>query len=453
VPVLGGKSDRVKEDVWQAITFSPDGNRFVFVRESPTDRELTLLLSDGEAESVMAVRKMPDGIGPPSWSPDGKVVAFTDGNADTGLPNKDVVVVGVADGTEQRLTRQKWPWIGAIQWLPDGKRLLFAGKERRDGAGQIWEISYPGGDIRRITNDLGTYSGLSVSADGRALITIESDQLTNIWVAPDGDASRATKLESPVSWYPGISWTAGGKLVYAAKEGIGGYFIGKMDSSGGSDEYLTGGSPLNYLPSVSPDGKQIVFTSDRKGTFNLWLMDLAGDNRRQLTSGPGENYPCWFPDGKWIAYTNIYSNKPTVWKVPVEGGEPIQLTDKRSSRPAVSPDGARIACVYWDGPDTENKVAVISSSGGEALKTLIIPTTANLGAGLRWSPDGRSLIYVDTRDDVSNLWAQPVDGGRPKQLTDFRADGLFFFDWSRDRRQLACVRGLWTARAVLITDF
>ena len=67
--------------------------------------------------------------------------------------------------------------------------------------------------------------------------------------------------------------------------------------------------------------------------------------------------------------------------------------------------------------------------------------------------DGRALAYGDTRGGVSNIVAQPLDGGQPRQLTDFKADRIFWFDFSRDGRQLALSRGTQTSDVILIKDF
>jgi hypothetical protein len=70
----------------------------------------------------------------------------------------------------------------------------------------------------------------------------------------------------------------------------------------------------------------------------------------------------------------------------------------------------------------------------------------------RSSPYSRALIYILTRAGVSNLWSQPVDGGKPAQMTDFTSDQIFWLDYSRDHHQLACARGTQTADVVLIND-
>jgi Tol biopolymer transport system component len=130
------------------------------------------------------------------------------------------------------------------------------------------------------------------------------------------------------------------------------------------------------------------------------------------------------------------------------------LTDKWTANPTVSPDGTLIACFYRE--DQKNpalKVAIIPFAGGDAVKVLDIPHSVNGSAGLRWTPDGRALTFVDTTGGVSNIWSLPLDGGKAVQLTDFKTDQIFWFDFSRDGKELALSRGTQTSDVILIRDF
>jgi Tol biopolymer transport system component len=69
-----------------------------------------------------------------------------------------------------------------------------------------------------------------------------------------------------------------------------------------------------------------------------------------------------------------------------------------------------------------------------------------------WTPDGRALLYLLTRNGITNIWSQPIDGGPTKQLTDFKSDLIFRFDWSRDGKWLVVARGNVSSDVVLISD-
>ncbi len=72
------------------------------------------------------------------------------------------------------------------------------------------------------------------------------------------------------------------------------------------------------------------------------------------------------------------------------------------------------------------------------------------GYVFRWGRDGRAIDYVDTRGGVSNIWRQPLDVNPLKQLTDFKSELIFWFDWSHDSKQLALVRNVRSSNVVLI---
>jgi TolB protein len=184
-------------------------------------------------------------------------------------------------------------------------------------------------------------------------------------------------------------------------------------------------------------------------------MDSDGGNLKQLTEGPGDIYPQSSPDSRWVVFQSARSGLTSAWRVSIDGGEPVRLTDKWTANPTVSPDGSLIACFYReDQPNAPAKVAIIPFAGGDPVKVLDLPRPGFSGPfGLRWTPDGRALTFVGTTGGVSNIWSLPVDGGAPKQLTDFKTDQIFWFDFSRDGRQLTLSRGTQTSDVILIKDF
>jgi Tol biopolymer transport system component len=231
-----------------------------------------------------------------------------------------------------------------------------------------------------------------------------------------------------------------------------------MNGDGSNQRQLTSNAGINNNPAVSPDGRFIVFTSTRTGASHIWRMDIDGANAKQLTSGSTENYAQVSSDGKWVVYT-LFSGKPTLWRVSIEGGEPIMVSGKSTSSPAISPDGKWIASVFWDvQPNSPPVVSVIPFEGGETLR-VFDPLWGRGGQSksdwrsLRWMPDGRGIAYALMTGGVSNVWTQPLVGGEPKQLTDFKTDNIFWFDWSRDGSQIACARGAETNDVVLISNF
>jgi Tol biopolymer transport system component len=137
-------------------------------------------------------------------------------------------------------------------------------------------------------------------------------------------------------------------------------------------------------------------------------------------------------------------------KVPSEGGPASQLTDYNSYFPSVSPDGRWIACWYRPGQNQPSSLALLPFAGGQPAKVFSLP--AAYGRPFLWTPDGRTISYINNVNGVSNIWEQPVTGGAPQPVTHFTSDKIFWFDWSRDGR-LALSRGTDTTDAVLIRNF
>ncbi|HEX6625714.1 MAG TPA: protein kinase, partial [Pyrinomonadaceae bacterium] len=457
VPSLGGASKKVIERVDSAVAFSPDGRRFAFVRALPQQGESTLVIvnADGTGERALATRKTPDfflyeGIVRLAWSPDGKMIACPAGSADAGGLFYNVVGVRVEDGATERLTTQRWGWVSQVAWLADGSGLVMVAGEEEVSAPQLWRLSYPGGEARRITNDLHRYTDVSLTGDSRSLVTVRTNRASNIWVAPEGDAARARQITAGTSDSSlGLSWTPDGRIVYQT-DASGKPEIWAVNADGSDPRQLTHDG-YNYRPATSPAGRYIVFHSFRAGRTNIWRMDVDGGNPKQLTDGQRNLFPAISPDGQWVVYASPDAGDITLWKVPIDGGDPVRLHETIANLPAISPDGKYVASFYWDErANPPQGVMILPAAGGEPVKRFdILPDAVN-GFALHWSPDGRALLHF--RDDLSNIWSQPVDGGKPTQATNFQGDQIFNFAWSHDGKQLALARGRVTDDVVLISD-
>ncbi|HMF55023.1 MAG TPA: protein kinase [Pyrinomonadaceae bacterium] len=451
VPTLGGPAKKILTDIDSPMTLSPDGTQFAFVREDPNDLEAVIFIAnaDGTNERRLAARKGSAYFGDLTWSPDGQTIACSAGDTDAGGAYMNVIGVSVADGAEKSFTNERWLLVEGLTWLHDGTGLILSATDRATNLGQIWQLSYPDGHAQRITNDLNKYEGVSLTADSGALVTLQYEQLSNIWVAPAGRSiSQAQQITSGTGRYYSFSWTPDGRIVYTSRS-AGNRDIWIMDADGSHQRQLTNDAASDYQPSATPDGRYIFFISDRSGAPNIWRMDASGANQRQMTRGNNEGALHCSPAGDWIVYTSWNTGNPALWKIPVEGGEPVQVTNKFAMRPAVSPDGKYIACFYWDQQlASPVRLVVLDFATGEIVKTFDAPS------GLaRWTQDGRGLAYLDERGGVANVWLQPIDGGRPTQMTDFKLDRIFWFDWTFDGRQFAVARGTLTSDVVLISNF
>jgi serine/threonine protein kinase/Tol biopolymer transport system component len=453
VPSLGGPPAEILKDVDCPISFSPDSKRFAFVRVSPIQGESTLFTvnEDGSNEQQVAKHTSGNFFMTTAWSPDGKVLATTARKADDGV-RVELLGIQIADGSEQVIGTQRWATIMSIAWLADGSGLMLSGIERGPGSNkfQLFQISYPDGKARRLTDGLTNYAGVSLTKDSYSLVSLQANVVSQLWLTPNGDAAKARQLTTGSVNYSSLCWTADSKIVYMSDES-GTADIWMMDSEGKNKKQLTSNAGVNAYPSISQDGSYIVFNSNRgndPSVFQVWRMNADGSNLKQLTQGASAFYPTISPDGKWVIYAALNEvGKPLLYKIPIDGGDPIQLTKNIAVWPKVSPDGKFIACQYNDEQQPFPKLAIIPFEGGTPVKTFTIP----LGQ-VSWTYDGKGLLYVDTKNRVSNIWMQPVDSGAAKQLTQFQTDNIFSYAWSRDGKQLLASRGNEMTDAILIKD-
>jgi TolB protein len=206
---------------------------------------------------------------------------------------------------------------------------------------------------------------------------------------------------------------------------------------------------------VSPDGRYILFSSNQAGKFNIWRMDINGENLKQVTSGNDEEFPQCSPDARSVVYQGFVNGIPTLWRTSIDGGDPVQLTYKYSNWPALSPDGKWIACAYLDEANGQVRLAVIPSEGRQPQFTFDLPLPYLQHFAwqrIRWTVDGKGIAYIRNDGGVSNIWSQPLSGGPPQKLTDFKADQIFNFAWSGNGRELVYLRGIVTNNVVLITE-
>jgi len=452
MPAFGGTAQKIVENISSRAALSPDGNRIGFIRGGPFEVENSLVLanSDGSEEKVVATRKGPDNFaGGITWTPDGKSLTCV-----AGEHAKKLVEI-TPDGAEKPVSSPKWFAIATVEWLRDGKGLIVIAKEQmRSSPWQIWYLSYPSGEARRITNDFSNYANLSVTLNASALVVIKRDTTSHIWLAPDGDASRAKRLTTGMGredGSPAVNWTPDGRIIYDSTAS-GGRHIWIMNADGSDQRQLTDGAYDDQGVHVSRDGRYIVFTSNRTGTYHVYRMDVNGDNLKQLTNGPGEIGPKFSPDGLWVI-----CNSPDYrsWKVPVAGGELVQLTNN-SWASAISPDGKLVAYVRPSAAGAVSwNISIMPFEGGQSFKSFDVRSDSRPAA--RWTPDGHAIIYNLTQggllSGVTNLWKQQLSGGPPRQLTNFKSETFFSFDWSSDGKSLVCGRGTTNSDAVLITNF
>jgi len=451
VPVLGGSPKKILDDVTR-ISFSPEGSRFAFSRRDPSGQDAVRIANaDGSDDYVLSVRKHPEYYLPgAAWSPDGQTIACPMGGWEGGY-YRSIAFINVADGIVKDVPLHRWNNLDRISWLTDGSGVLTTANDKPTDPYQIWMVSFPTGEARTLTDDLNDYRNLSLTSDSRSLVATLSDSTSNVWVTPIAQPTGGQQLTS--SKYNGsVAWTPDGRVIYFSRDS-GNDEMWVMGTDGHGKRQLTDDGNGKRYPCVTADGRSIVFDSYRSGNIQLWTIGIDGSNARPLTNGPGFAADCSRTDQS-VIYTTFAPGGFRIWKVSAEGAEPTPVIDKYALIPSVSPDGKLIACYYVADITRATKLGIFSIEGGEPISQFDLLMNAGAGSpSVRWMPDGRSVAYIATQGGVSNIWLQSIDGGPPKQMTDFTTGRVFWFDISRDGKQLAMSRGTVTSDVVLLKDF
>ena len=446
----GGAPIKIEDRVDSPISFSPSGDRVSFVRFNRGKSEYSLMTAavDGTDERTLVTRS--DGktlsVYGPAWSPDGEKIVCGAGVWDQGY-HENLLEINVQTGKERVVGNATWYSVLQVAWPDDKRGLIVSAAEQAISPYQLWRVSYPQGTATRLTSGTTEYQGVSVARDGQTVVSIQSQQVMQIWVL-DAQAQGAKAIASTVGLAYGLSWTSKGKIIFSSMAGSN-LNISSIDQDGSNQTQLTANAGDNYTPATSPDGRYIVFASNRTGGLNIWRMNSEdGSEAKQLTFTDGNSYPSCSPDGEWILYDNQSQGRNTIWKVSINGGVPVRLSDEYARMPVVSPDGGFIACTYIF-EEGLRQIAILPFAGGPPVKRVPIPIMD--WQRVQWTKDGQSITYVDMRDGESNIWSYHLATGATKRLTDFKGNQIFAYAWSADQKQLSAQRGS-EIRDVLIVE-
>jgi serine/threonine protein kinase/Tol biopolymer transport system component len=472
IPSIGGTPHQIINDVDSPVSFSPDGKRFVFVRDSSETKTSSLIVAnaDGSGEKPLAILPAPAvfDISGPAWSPDGRRIAVAKsphGDFQTFL----IETVAADSGEEARLGSRDWESTRRIAWLPDGSAIVFpAAADKTSFNAQLWELSYPDGEVRRVTNDLNYYLSANITADGTTLATVQLTFSGNLWSAVLGSApafSAPRQVTSGIGRADGVAgliWPSPDQISYTYyTSGV--MKIASASPDGTNVRDLPVGSNVPLFPSTCGDGKHFVMSMNRvEHGISVWRADLDGSDLTQLTSGATDMWPNCSPNGQFVIYNNVSSEETILMKVAMTGGAPSILSKEPLTSAVVSPDNNSIAAIYRPDPTKPAKIAILGAEGGEIRVAYDVPPVLifgnNGGSILAWTKDGRMLLYVVATNNVSTLWAQPVGAvgtppAPPKQLMTFGPGVVWGYALSPDGTQILYSRGEPVTDAVLITHF
>jgi len=457
VPALGGTSRLVVSDVASSAGFSPDGKRMAYLRTIAASGESQLLIAnaDGSSEQVVSrIQRAGSNFSTdPSWSSSGDYIAV--GACELGGKTLCSIQVLTPEGKMVK----NFPLdmiVASVAWMPDGSGVLFLAVEKSGFRVQIWFQPFPAGEAYRITNDLNQYGPVSVTADGKSFVTVQTHPAATIYVG-DLPVVLDDKIDwklAPISTEQAtgytLSWTASGKLMQLDRAGR--LYMTAPDGSG-RVRLLENIQTTLGVASCGPGDIAIAAIITEKNTLNLWRFNVATGEQKQLTSGKGEVGPSCTPDGKWVVYrgTAATDNLDHIYKLPIDGGTPVELAHGNFRATSVSPDGSLVTYkkIEGQGAGAKSKFMVQKLEGGAPLEELDAPADST---DLGWTPDGRAILYTHTVGSSQHLYMQPRSGGPPVQLTHFDTEPSYIqaYAWSRDGKKIAITRARYNDADVVI---
>jgi Tol biopolymer transport system component len=446
MPVLGGAAKQLIRDIDSAPAFSPDGKQFAFIRGVVDTRtnEIVVAEADGSGERVLARRStFQPGRTTVSWSADGRNLAMVSPEARENGGKWILETFSAKSGEEHDLHAFSVP-ARASTWLPDGGGIPVVGADPEKRYGQIWNVSYPGGETSRFTNDLTNYDMccLGITRDVNSLVVLQDKTASDVWVGRS-DGPDAKQLTSGETLGLGLHWI--GNRIAAGNDRVQ-WFL--MDADGGNRAQLTTDQNPEILLGVCPDGKHILYNLVHNGGVELWQSGSDGSSPTRFAPGVVAGGAVCSPDSK----SAFYPAEGAIWRAPLDGGPP-EKTDFQFGNLGFSLDGKLefyVSRVAAAGAIGQFKLVITAIQGGAVLHTFDITSEM---ASPEFTPGGKAIAFLLTRNHATNIWEQPLAGGEIIPLTKFTSGEVFAFSWSQDGKQLAFSRGQNRSDVIMMSNF
>ena len=460
-PVLGGMPQPIVRDIDTGISFSPDGKRIVFARANdPEVGKFQVLTANADGTDAKILYSGPISESPlaTAWSPDNKQIASLRSNARGSFSAIDLAEVGSA--RMQSFAQFNDRELDELVWLPDGRGLLTTyqpGATPHPSRLQIGFVAYPGGEFHTITKDTNGYQTLTLSADGKTLAAVQQKSAQTLYLIPasgfNGTSPAPAVAQSKNSYF--FDWANNGEL----------YFDGNLVrvALDGSNTTTLLSDPAEHIfrATPCPVGRYILFVwqghPDPSKT-NIWRIDADGANPKQLSHGVLDIGPFCSPDARWVYYTDLIPWQTR--RVSIEGGDSevvpgtvIPGMFRGDPGLGVSADGQFLAFVVVKGGAEAGtaKIAIVNLlAGSEPAR--IVNSDSRIAGLPHFFPDGKSLVYVIRENSADNLWLQPLDGSRGRQITNFNSDTIQNYEFSPDGKTLGVMRSHTESDVVLLRD-
>lgn len=381
------------------LDWSPDGKWLAFGGPIDVDyTRITLLSLDDLKVKSLTSPKMPDFDCEPAFSPDGLRIAFERGTI--GGIGRDLFVVPITGGEPRRLTFEN-AWGGVPAWTQDGSEIVFPSS--RGGLLNLWRIPGNGGSPQPVAGIGPVAFAPSIPRRGNLLAYVHPTVSNSIWqirlrdeAHPLGPATRLISARGAVNWRPDFS--PDGKKVVFESDRLGYSDVWYCDSDGSNCAQLTSLRGTAGTARWSPDGQHVAFEFQSQHFYEIYVLDLPAGRPRLLPTFPESDNgaPSWSRDGKWIYFYSTHENELfQLWKVPFQGGMPVQVT-RNGGVYGIESEDARF--LYYAKPD-QPSIWKMPLNGGEEERVL-----DQLKGWAVWALSPRGIYFLDRpKNDKSRI--------------------------------------------------
>ena len=323
---------------------------------------------------------------------------------------------------------------GQPSFSPDGRSVAFV--SNRDGQWDLYVGLVTGGGLIRLSNDPNLEAQPRWSPDGTKILfsRLNDTGLQDIWVTPAFPGAPRRLIQSALT----PSWSADGRrIVYSD-----GKVIWVCDADGANPRAVTKPDPtpiFHYQPALSHNGDRMAFIRRRLGPRSeLALVDLKTGSVRSLTSDDALALsPVWSPDDRFLYFSSSRGGTMNVWRVAVTSGEPLQITAGQGDdiELDLSADGKRLIFATYRA--NTNLVEVTFDGSATGQRKWLTTDLARSETAPRYSPDGTKITYFSNRSGAERetIWVMDADGANAAALIDDGRTNIYP-RWSPDQQTI-----------------
>ena len=406
--------------------FSPDGKQIAFTWNGEQANNPDIYVKLVDAGAPLRLTNNPATETGPAWSPDGRYVAFVRYAKD----DSGIFMIPALGGAERQLLSAnaagfKGGLANSLAWVPDGKYLVFSASETEQTPSKLFKLSLETLEKQRLTSPCADCSGDAdpvFSPDGTWLAFAEfkskASNVSELYVvAAAGGEPRQLTADHKIIW--GLDWTPDGREIIFSSDRVGARSLWRIPAAGGQPERVSGGDNAVDL-TIARQGQRLAFEQLVADT-NIWRVELANATTKRgapvklIASTRLDDSQQYSPDGSQLVFGSNRSAHEELWLCNSDGSNQTQVTNFNGppvGSPRWSPDGKQIA---FDAALTGTRdIFVIGANGGNPRRLTQEPSDEIRPS---WSRDGKWIYYASNKKGNWQVWKTPAEGGAPVQLT------------------------------------